>query len=396
MTRVAFIEQESRMGGVEMSTLYLIQCLQETDFESLVLLPDDGPLADACNQAKIPIDFYKKPDFRSASFGLNGQAIADPLALLVNPAKFWHAARPLQKIIEAGGVDLVVTKGLLAHLYGGLAARRQRLPCIWHVQDEIPTRRAYGSYLRLMQMASIKLAKAVVGDAQSITAQFAGHPNSVTVYNGIDCRTFKPAGDPGSLREELGIPNEAVVIGNMARLKKWKGQHVLIDAFNSLVERYPDLHLVLIGSPLFAHNAYEYSLRQQAAASCAPERIHFAGYRIDTAQSLAALNIYVHPSLRKDTAPLALLSAMATGLPIIISAVPGMLEVVEPGRDALVFSPEDPRLLAGEICKLLEDKGLRVELGGAARLAAVSRFSLETYTKTMLTVFETVLAQGKD
>jgi glycosyltransferase involved in cell wall biosynthesis len=387
MMRLAIVEQESQMGGVEYSTLSLATALDRTQFTPIVITPDRGPLAQRCRAAGIPVLVAPRPRFRSASVRLAGRTWADPLAMLENPARLSLAAGRLTQVLRACSPDLVLTKGLLAHFYGGMAARRAGLPCIWHVQDEVPARRAGGLYLRALQSTAGLLADAVIGDAASIAGQFPCHPRVHTVYNGIDTAAYAPDTAPGSLRADLGIPADAMLIGNLARLTDWKGQHVLIEAFNQIAPAYPGARLVLIGSPLFDDDSYELRLRRMAAAGPAAGRIHFAGYRVDTAASLAALDIYVHPSVRKDTAPLALLSALATGLPTIISAVPGMIEVVEPGVSALVVPAGDSAVLARTLATMLEHPGLQRLLAEAGRVTALRRFSVESYAGAMAAIF---------
>lgn len=387
MRTLALVEQESQMGGVEVSTLALVTAIDRTRYRPLLIVPEPGPLVDRCREAGVAVHLSPRPAFRSASWRWRGQTFADPIALAVNPLRLWRASRPLARWLTQCQADLVVTKGLLAHFYGGWAARRIGKPCIWHVQDEVPERRAAGLYLRGLGWAAQFLAAAVIGDAATIAAQFDGHPNVQVVYNGIDTDEFSPQAWPGSLRTDLGIPDDALLVGNLARLTDWKGQHLLIQSMHRLAHEEERLHLVLIGSALFDNDDYARRLRTAAADGPAAGRIHFAGYRNDAAQSLAALDIYVHPSLRKDTAPLALLSALASGLPVIISAVPGMMEVVTP-ESALTFAPGDMDGLTAHLRLLIAQPDLCSQLSSAARTLAEGRFSVRAYVDGMTQVFD--------
>jgi glycosyltransferase involved in cell wall biosynthesis len=389
---LTIVEQESQMGGVEYSTLYLAGALDRTRYAPLVIAPAPGPLAENCARRGVPTQIVPRPWFRSASYRVGSRTLADPLAILANPGRLAQAARQIERLLRTQHTDLVLTKGLLTHFYAGLAALRLGIPCIWHVQDEVPAGRAFGLYLRLLQFASRQLADAVIGDAASISRQFGDHRRVFTVYNGLDTSEYAPGLSRGSLRAELGIADDALLVGNLARLTDWKGQHVLIDAFNQAAPLFPAARLVLIGSPLFDSDHYERRLRALAADGPAAERIHFAGYRTDTAASLASLDIYVHPSLRKDTAPLALLSALSTGLPTIISDVPGMVEVVDPDESALVVPAGDPAALADQLIGLLAQPARRAQLATNARADALRRFSIQAHAAAMAGIFEEVLS----
>lgn len=394
MITLALVEQESQLGGVEMSTLALVENLDRGRYRPLVISPAEGPLTTRCRAAFIPVHLSPRPRFRSTSWRWRGQTLADPLAMLVNPGRLWRASQPLARLLRECGTDLVVTKGLLAHFYGGWAARQVGVPCIWHVQDEIPERRAGGLYLQALRWAARRWAAAVIGDAATIAAQFRGHPSVHLVYNGINVDEFSPKTSPGTLRADLGIPADALLVGNLARLTEWKGQHTLIEALHRLAADFPQLHLALIGSALFDDNRYEQRLHRLAANGPAAGRIHFAGYRNDAAACLAALDIYVHPSARKDTAPLALLSALATGLPVIISAVPGMLEVVKPDC-ALTFPPGNDEALTSQVRLLVQNSSWGQELGSTARRLALQRFSTAAYVDGLCAVFEETLAHKR-
>ena len=392
VVKLAFVSQESRMAGVEYSTLYLAGALDRSLYVPMVIAPEEGKLVSRCRSLDIPVHIVARPRFRSSSFRIKGHTLANPVTTLANGANLWRATRPLTHLLHKQEVDLLVTKGLLVHFYGGWAARQLGIPCVWHVQDEVPVRRAGGLFLRGLQLAAGALATTVVGDAESITAQFPEHPRTQTVYNGVDTTEFSPHTAPGTLRQDLNIPEEALLIGNLARLTDWKGQDILIQAFHRLAVNCPHVHLVLIGSALFDDHRYEQRLKRIAREGPGRERIHFAGYRTDIAQTLAALDIYVHPSLRKDTAPLALLSALATGLPVIISDVPGMVEVVDDEVTGLIFSAGDANQLNMYLSTLVNEPALRGDMGYAARKAAIQRFSIDAHARQMTAVFEEAIS----
>ncbi len=381
------------MGGVEYSTLALATTLDRDIYAPIIIAPEHGPLIEHCRMAGIPTLIASRPRFRPTSFRVAGHTLADPLAMLANPARLLRAADNLYQVLRACSPGLVLTKGLLAHFYGGIAARRAGAVCIWHVQDEVPAQRAGGCYLHGLQLAARLLADTVIGDSVSIAAQFPNHPRVYAIHNGIDTAEYAPETTPGTLRRDLGIPNGAMLIGNLARLTDWKGQHVLIEAFSQVASAFPMAHLVLIGSPLFDNDGYERRLRQIAASGAAPERVHFAGYRTDTAASLACLDIYAHPSVRKDTAPLALLSALASGLPTVISDVAGMLEVVDPGTSALVVPVGDVSALSHALRTMLSLSTLCERLSAAARASAISRFSIQAHTRQMSALFDRAIAR---
>ena len=121
------------------------------------------------------------------------------------------------------------------------------------------------------------------------------------------------------------------------------------------------------------------------------DRVLFTGFRRDIPQILAALDIYVHTSLEKDSSPLALVSAMAAGRPIVCSRVDGAAELIEEDVEGLLTRPGDSAGLAEALKRLVRDLDLRKRLGQAARAKAERDLSVERFTRRCEAVFERAL-----
>jgi glycosyltransferase involved in cell wall biosynthesis len=276
-----------------------------------------------------------------------------------------------------------VTKGLLAHFYGGLAARRLGIPCIWYIQEEVDEKRAGGFFRLLLRWYALRLPNSIIVDADALLEQFNGlglmAEQIFTVYNGIDTNQFVPANEivRQVARVALGLPDQAIVIGQTGRLIPLKGQLTLLDAFISLTAEFPDIHLLFVGAPLFGSEDYEKELRHRAAQADLEGRVHFSGFLPDVREGLSAMDIYVHASVETDS-PVGVLEAMACGLPVLVSAVRGTIDLVIPEEDAVVFVPGDVISLALSLSKLLKDPNLRVKIGKQARVSVTNKFSLRT------------------
>jgi glycosyltransferase involved in cell wall biosynthesis len=114
--------------------------------------------------------------------------------------------------------------------------------------------------------------------------------------------------------------------------------------------------------------------------------LHFLGHREDVRDLLSVYDIFVLPSLSEGM-PLALLEAMAAGVPAVATRVGGVSEVIENGKTGLLVPPGDSRALADGIATLLENPALATELGEAARQVAVSRFSLERMVRAYQDIY---------
>lgn len=377
---IVFVEAATAMGGVQFSTLYLARALDRSRWHPVVVCPAEGDLTRACRAAGIETHVAPWPGFWSTSLRIGRNArLPNVFAWLWNGLVLTRAARLLKRLLRQISPDAVVTKGLTSHFVGGLVARRLRIPCIWHVQDLI-SERTFGIYRRVFGIAARRLPQSIVVDGAAIKRQLptAVHSRVSVIHNGVDINVFRPGVNGSTVRDELGISPDALVIGNAARITPWKGQHYLIEAFAQIANDYPKTVLLFAGAPVFDHDGYERRLRAMAVEYGLQDRIIFAGYRHDLPNVLTAMAIFAFTSIEKDTSPLALLSAMSTGLPIVGFDIEGAREI---GQDSgFRFVPvRDVRALARMLCDLIDDEQLRFQLGQSGRRAVESRFSLDHF-----------------
>jgi glycosyltransferase involved in cell wall biosynthesis len=191
----------------------------------------------------------------------------------------------------------------------------------------------------------------------------------VVVRNGIDCDRF--AGPrPRSFE---GSP----VIGAVGRFSEEKGHRYLLEAMSELTRRLPGARLVLVG-----YGALEGDLKSRAAGLGIDGRVTFAGER-DSAELLGAFDLFVQPSLYESQG-LAILEAMAAGVPVVASDVGGVRDVVRDGVTGLLVPPADPRALATSILRLAGDPELSKTLALQAGREVRERFSSSTMIESLV------------
>lgn len=390
---VALVDVSAQMGGVEFSTLYLAEQLDERRFRRVVICPTEGDLPQRCREHNVPVRIAPRPRLFSTSLGVSRRYVISPLAWLANGLGLLVAGWRLARVLRKAPVALVCTKGMAAHFYGGLAARLVGAPCVWHVQDLV-SERAGGLYARILGSAARLLARQIIVDGATIQKQlapFVPENRLVVIHNGVDTDLFSPHLDDRGVRAGWAVEAGEVLVGNVARLTPWKGQDYLVRAFAQVIDEFPAAKLVLVGSPVFDSDAYERELYRLVRALGVESRVIFAGYRWDLPQVLAALDLFVHPSIEKDTSPLSVVSAMAAGKAIISTNVGGVAELFEPG-EAILVAPGSVEALAEGLRVALADEELRRALGQAARNKAERTLSLPQFARRCEAVFERALA----
>jgi glycosyltransferase involved in cell wall biosynthesis len=249
-----------------------------------------------------------------------------------------------------------------ATFLGRLVGRVCRVPV--RISSE-RTMEAEGRGRRLLNRWTVPLATHVVAVSERVAAYAAGEfripPDRLsTIMNGVDLDHFRPV----RRDREAGSP----VIGCTARLHGENDHATLLRAFTRVQERWPSARLLLVG-----RGPEEPRLRALAYVLGVSDRVSFIGEQADVFPYLQEMTLYVQPSLAAGI-PNSVLEAMATGLPVVATAVGGTPEVVLDGQTGLLVAPGDPSALAEAILTLLADPHLAEGFGKAGRARVEARF----------------------
>lgn len=216
------------------------------------------------------------------------------------------------------------------------------------------------------------LSSAIVADNTAMIRQYFRNPllrQKVTlVPHSIDPAVFRP-GVPARhhLRRDLGIPDHAFLLGTVAQLLPVKGHPTTLNAIAGL----PSVHYVLAGRADDA--VYTAQLEQQIADLGIGDRVHLIGHADGVPALLGELDAFVLPSLAKfrmEGCPVALLEAMACGVPSIASDIPGAEDIIEHGESGFLFEPENHAELRSILERLVSSPELRrrIAAGGLRRI----------------------------
>ena len=217
------------------------------------------------------------------------------------------------------------------------------------------------------------------------------------VPNGIDIDRFTPAdaAERASLRDRLELGGDRPVIVFVGFFSTDKQPRVLFDAWLQLqTTARIDATLLFVGATNSTYfevdNAIAPAMQAAAAAAGVADRLHFAGVTRDVPAYLRAADLFVLPS-RREGLPVALLEAMACGLPCVASRLTGSTDaIIEPGVNGLLTPPGDVAALVEAIAALLDNAAERRRLGLAARATVKERFSSDGTADRWLDAYESL------
>jgi glycosyltransferase involved in cell wall biosynthesis len=253
-----------------------------------------------------------------------------------------------------------------SNIFGLSAAAFARIPVRVGARRDINPGRTLAQLAA--QRAAYTCAHVVIANAQAAADRLRveGVPlrKIAIVPNGLDASRFRARFLAPPLRRVITVAN----------LRPEKGHDVLLDAARLVLARFPDARFELVGD-----GPERGRLVARADALGIASAVSFLGHTDDVAAQLAKADISALPS-RTEAFPNAVLEAMASGLPVVASAVGGLGELVDDRRTGLLTPPGDAPALAERLCALMADGALGIHLGRAARAAVEARFSFDRMT----------------
>jgi glycosyltransferase involved in cell wall biosynthesis len=372
---ILFLEALPTLAGGQTVLVNLIPALREL-YRLAALLPGEGALANALRAAGVTCFFAPV-----GRYSLMRKSLRDVVVYAARtPLLAWRTAR----LIRRWGADLVYANSGPTFLWGTLAAQFTGRPIVWHHHNLL----ADGKTLRLVQAAAhLPAVRRILCVSAAAQAQFpSAAAKTVVIRNGVDTQKFQP--DPAArtrVRAELGIPAAAAVVGMVGDLIPLKGQDSLLAALPGLAAEFPNLWTILVGDVRTDDAASaQYAARLRTLT---PAQVMLVGRRGDLPAVLNAFDLLVVASER-ETGPLVLLEALATGVPVISTPV-GYAPDLLPS-DAL-FPVGDMGALTARLARWLGDPVRLRAAGARARSLACTESSIEQMRRQVATELAALL-----
>lgn len=211
--------------------------------------------------------------------------------------------------------------------------------------------------------------------------------NIINLPNGIDANRFDPEKvNNRKVREEFNITLEETVIGMLARFTPGKGHEEFLWAASELSKEYSNLKFLVVGEPSRGETEYADKIKK-IATDYELKNLIFTGFRSDTPEVLAAMDIFAFPS-HSEAFGIALVEAMAMKKPSVCSNAEGVLDIAVDGETSYLFENRNATDLKAKLKLLIESKEKQVEFGENARKRALENFDIEIVTEKVLKIYQ--------
>ncbi|MDP2209678.1 MAG: glycosyltransferase family 4 protein [Bacteroidota bacterium] len=340
--KVLLLIDEAAIGGGQNHVLLLAGGIDKNKFDVIV----------ACEPKGYLVDELHKINIQTVSIILKNHF--NPLTLL-----------KMIELLKNVKPDVLHTHGGTPGFWGRVASKFYKVPAVVHTFHGIhyltkPMNmkkwifKMIDRYLKIFTDYTICVAEADL--KKGLKSKVMNADASGVVRNGIDIKYFERKAIWREGRELLNIPADATVVGTIGRLHEQKGYEYLIDAAKHLIEENKSMCFLIVGEGELRAN-----LERQVSSLHIRDNVIFAGARTDIPKIMTLFDLFVLPSLWEGL-PLVLLEAMVSRVPIVASAVDGVMEIIEHNQEGILIPPKNSQAIKNGINILLNDKEFATNL----------------------------------
>ncbi len=304
----------------------------------------------------------------------------------------------LAHIMKKEGINLVHSHtplgGVVLSRLGGWIAG---VPVITHAhtRDFMNQNPFVGQYQFILNWITSKLFCAkVIAVSESVKKEIikqGAAANKITVvYNGIDLDDYRCNRSSLEIRKEFGLKENQHIVGEIGRLCKAKGQHILVKSVQKVIKKIPDTVFMIVGEDQEKRGEYKKELEDLATNLGVKQHIIFTGYRGDIMDLMHVLDFLILPSLVEGLS-VVILEAMLAKKPVIATSIGGNPEIVMDGETGTLIPPEDPDRLAEAIIYHLEHPEISKKMGEMGYERVGKYFSLSQMLDKVMNIYKEVL-----
>jgi glycosyltransferase involved in cell wall biosynthesis len=354
------------IGGAQENTMltadYLDRDKWQVDILSGIQTGSEGSIIDEVRKRNIPL-------------------ILEPLLIReIHPLKDILALFRLIRLMKKHSYHIVHTHSSKAGIIGRWAAWVAGVPVIIHTVHGWGHHDHQHPFVRkfyiLLEKLTLKITDQLIAvSGKNISKGLEdgiGQDNNYSVIrSGIELERFgHPQVDKQTMRKQLGIPSDAIIVGTVTRLSPQKAPLDFIQAATILAQKMNKVYFVLVGDgPLYD------AVVKKAKANNIEHKIIMTGLRRDIPELMNCFDIFVLSSLWEGL-PRVIPQAMASGVPVIATAIDGSAEIVQSERNGLLVPPGKPEYIVNAVMRLVNNPKLGKYLTGEA-LKSMNEYSAQ-------------------
>lgn len=379
--RVLILTPSSRLLGARRSLLALAEGLDPQRWQPVVCGQSYGQLGEALAERGIPMEVVRLGWWRKGKYYL------------------WRpfAISRLAQLARQVGADLIHCNELYPNPYAVRAALNvpaaedspcagQPIPVITHIRLDMKE--------GMIHKYDLDRTDCIAVPSEALARQFEELPDRNervrVIYNGVNLDEYRRSRTAAAARRQIGLPEDGIVMAAVGQVGPRKGGDMVLDAFERIAGRIPELKLFFVGDPHRGQEGFAEALKIRVGQSAFSDRVFFFPFndKILPYYEAADINLLIS---REEGFGRTLIEAGAVGVPSIGTRVGGIAEIIVDGVTGRLVPPEDPQALAEAMEQMVADESLRRAMADAAFRRSAQSFSIKSHVDQVMNMYDEVL-----
>lgn len=388
MKNILFLHQSAELYGSDKTILLFISNLDKTKYNPIVILPFEGPLKTELERNNITVIIAPILKLYRKMFTPKG---------LLNFYKEYKEGMKMLKELHIKYNFALVYSHTLAVLIGILFAKKYSIKHLWHVQEilakPVVINKAFKKILN-----SKHNHKVIYDSKETMRFWIEGDVNltqkSDFIWNALDVSQMNaiPQEAIEDVRKNhLKVDKDTIVIALVGRINSWKGQPLLLEAFNILQKKHNHIKLAYIGAAPPNQEFFEDDLREKISSYELNDKVTIIPFQLDIHPFWAAIDIAVVPSTEPEPFGMVAIEAMFHQKPVVAANHGGLTEIVIPNETGFLFQNNDVDSLVSSIEELIKDEQERILFGINGKRRVHETFSMDKHVEKFEKVFEELI-----
>ena len=368
--------------------LYFLSKLDKRKYLPVIVLPFEGPLKTELENNNIKVVIAPVLKLYRKMF--------TPINLIKFFREYKQGIRTLDKLNQEYNFKLVYSHTLAA-LIGIVFAKKRNIKHLWHVQEIIAKPKVFN--IALKKLLSLQCNHKAAYDSIATMNFWIKNNKALTekseaVWNGIEVNNITTFSDEelSEVRINYFSSNkDEIIIALVGRINSWKGQQLLLNAFNILSKTNQNIKLVYLGSAPPNQEIFEIDLKNKIKELNLEHKVVLIPFQKEIGKFWNSIDIAVVPSTEPEPFGMVVIEAMLAKKPVVASNHGGPTEIVLNNKTGFLFEHNNEKLLAASIQKLIDDPELRNSFGEKGYQRVLDTFSIENHVNHFEKIFHEML-----
>lgn len=380
MKNILFIHQSADLYGSDKTLLILLQHLDRSKFNPIVIIPVDGPLNSELN--KIDVEVHIAPVLKLY------RNIFKPKNILKFFSEYKRAVKFLDSLNEKHHFDIIYSN-TLAVLLGMIYAKKRNIRHIWHVHEIIVHPKIIANtFPKLLH----KYTDVIVCNSEATQENLIQRTpfiktKSIVIHNGVE---IQDQDKNAVLKEDFGFKDNDIVITLVGRINRLKGHKLVLTVFLKYFSTQDNIKLLFVGSPVHGQENYLHEVEKIIEENHIDDKVKICSFTKNLNEIWKITDIALMPSTEAESFGLVAVEAMLAKKPVIGSNHGGVTEIIVQNETGLLFEPNNDNALYEAIQQLIIDSDKRRSMGEKGFLRAKEIFSVESYIQKFENLFLTL------